>query len=61
LFAKGTVALGGHVRVDFENGLQRPDGSLARNNADLVGLCAEAFRNLDLTPMSATDVRLMAK
>jgi uncharacterized protein (DUF849 family) len=55
------AALGGHVRVGFENGLQRPDGSLARNNADLVGICAEAFRNLHLTPMSAADARLMAK
>ena len=55
------AALGGHVRVGFENGLQRPDGSLARNNADLVGICAEAFKNLGLTPMSAADARLMAK
>jgi len=55
------AALGGHVRVGFENGLQRPDGSLARDNADLVGTCVEAFRNLGLTPMSAADARLMAK
>jgi len=30
------VALGGHVRVGFENNLHRPDGSLAEGNADLV-------------------------
>ena len=32
----GAVALGGHVRVGFENNLQRPDGSLAPGNADRV-------------------------
>lgn len=30
------VALGGHVRVGFENNLFRPDGTRADNNADLV-------------------------
>jgi len=30
------AALGGHVRVGFENNLWRSDGSVATNNADLV-------------------------
>jgi len=30
------IGLGGHARVGFENNLQRPDGSLAGANADLV-------------------------
>jgi 3-keto-5-aminohexanoate cleavage enzyme len=30
------IAFGGHVRVGFENNLQRPDGGRARNNAELV-------------------------
>ena len=54
------AALGGHVRVGFENGLHRPDGTLAQDNADLVSMCAAAFRNLGLTPMSAADARRMA-
>ncbi len=55
------AALGGHVRVGFENGLYRPDGTLAQDNADLVSMCATAFRTLGLTPMSAADARRMAK
>lgn len=53
------AALGGHVRVGFENGLHRPDGSLAQNNADLVGLCRTALSNLGLTPMTAEDARTL--
>jgi uncharacterized protein (DUF849 family) len=30
------IGLGGHARVGFENNLQRPDGSQAAGNADLV-------------------------
>jgi uncharacterized protein (DUF849 family) len=30
------IGLGGHARVGFENNLQRPDGSTASGNADLV-------------------------
>jgi 3-keto-5-aminohexanoate cleavage enzyme len=30
------IGLGGHARVGFENNLQRPDGSRAAGNADLV-------------------------
>lgn len=33
---KDAVALGGHVRVGFENNLQLPDGSLAQDNAEMV-------------------------
>jgi 3-keto-5-aminohexanoate cleavage enzyme len=32
----GAVALGGHLRVGFENNLLRPDGEAARDNADRV-------------------------
>ena len=31
-----SVALGGHVRVGFENNLLKPDGTRADSNADLV-------------------------
>jgi uncharacterized protein (DUF849 family) len=34
--AAAAIALGGHVRVGFENNLFRPDGSKATRNADLV-------------------------
>ena len=35
---KQAAELGGHVRVGFENNLLLPDGSLAKDNADLVAL-----------------------
>ncbi len=38
---KQAVELGGHARVGFENNLLLPDGSLAKNNADLVALTVE--------------------
>jgi uncharacterized protein (DUF849 family) len=34
--AAAAIALGGHVRVGFENNFFRPDGSRAARNADLV-------------------------
>jgi uncharacterized protein (DUF849 family) len=37
----GAAALGGHVRLGFENNLQLPDGRIARNNAELVACFAE--------------------
>lgn len=45
---------GGHVRVGFENNLHLPDGTLARDNAELVRLVAVMSRR----PLaSAHDVR----
>lgn len=35
------IGLGGHARVGFENALQLPDGSLARDNAQGVALCLQ--------------------
>ena len=35
------VALGGHVRVGFENNLHRPDGTLLANNAEQVARVAQ--------------------
>ncbi len=40
----GAVALGGHVRVGFENNLWRRDGRLARHNAELVANAATLAR-----------------
>ena len=39
------MGLGGHVRVGFENNLQRADGSTALNNADLVSNVAAIARH----------------
>lgn len=38
---KQAAELGGHVRVGFENNLLLPDGSLAKDNAELVALTVE--------------------
>jgi 3-keto-5-aminohexanoate cleavage enzyme len=48
---------GGHVRVGFENNLQMPDGSLARDNAELVRLVAVDAATLRRPLASAHDVR----
>lgn len=55
------AALGGHVRVGFENGLHRPDGVLARNNAELVDLCRASLESLSLAPMSAAAARTLLR
>ncbi|WP_165352846.1 3-keto-5-aminohexanoate cleavage protein [Loktanella sp. IMCC34160] len=36
------IGIGGHVRVGFENNLQRPDGTLAADNAEQVAAVALA-------------------
>ena len=42
--AAAAEALGGHVRVGFENNLCLPDGSVAPDNAALIGIAAESAR-----------------
>lgn len=48
---------GGHVRVGFENNLHLPDGSLARDNAELVRLIAADAATSRRPLASAHDVR----
>jgi len=52
-----SAAMGGHARVGFENNLLLPDGSLAENNATLVGMAADAGRAESRSPALASDVR----
>jgi uncharacterized protein (DUF849 family) len=42
----GAAALGGHVRIGFENNLHMPDGRIARDNAELVACFADLARRL---------------
>ena len=51
------AALGGHVRVGFENNLLLKDGALAPNNAALVRQAADAAACLGRALASADDVR----
>jgi uncharacterized protein (DUF849 family) len=51
------AALGGHVRVGFENNLQRPDGGHAASNADNVVHVARMLGELGLRPASADECR----
>ena len=51
------AALGGHVRVGFENNLYLRDGSLARDNAALVSQAAEGARVLGRPLADASAVR----
>jgi uncharacterized protein (DUF849 family) len=44
--AAAAIAMGGHVRVGFENNLQRPDGSLLTSNAEQVATVAAMARSL---------------
>ncbi len=51
------AALGGHVRVGFENNLHLKDGTLAADNAALVAQAAQAARSLGRPLASAADIR----
>lgn len=51
------AALGGHVRVGFENNLYLKNGDIAPDNAALVAQAAEAARSLGRPLATAADVR----
>ena len=51
------AALGGHVRVGFENNLQLKNSQLAPDNAALVGQAAEASFSLGRPLATAHDIR----
>lgn len=53
------AALGGHVRVGFENNLQLPDGTVADSNADLVAAVVDAVRVLGRPLADAEALRAM--
>jgi uncharacterized protein (DUF849 family) len=53
----GAAALGGHIRVGFENNLQRPDGSQASSNADNVGRIARILAELGMRAATAAECR----
>lgn len=53
------AALGGHVRVGFENNLHLRDGTIAPDNAALVAQMAEAAHALGRPPATGDDVRAM--
>lgn len=55
--AMAALALGGHVRVGFENNLWRRDGSLAPDNASLVRQVAESAALAGRPLASAEQVR----
>jgi 3-keto-5-aminohexanoate cleavage enzyme len=51
------VALGGHVRVGFEDNIYFRKGELAESNAQLVGRIARIGRELDRPPATAAEAR----
>lgn len=55
--AMAALALGGHVRVGFENNLWRRDGTLAPDNASLVIQVAESVALASGRPAGAAQVR----
>jgi uncharacterized protein (DUF849 family) len=57
--AMTAAALGGHVRVGFENNLFLPDGSIAPDNAAPVRLAAEGVRLIGRPLGSAEDLRAL--
>ncbi len=54
---EAAIAAGGHVRVGFENNLQREDGTMAADNAELVALAAAKGIAAGRQPMTADEVR----
>jgi uncharacterized protein (DUF849 family) len=57
--AMTAAALGGHVRVGFENNLMLADGSIASNNAALVQQAALGIRGLGLQLANANEARAL--
>lgn len=55
--AAAALAVGGHVRVGFENNLHLADGSVAPDNAALVRQAAVIARELGRTPCDAATAR----
>ncbi|OGA42483.1 MAG: class III aminotransferase [Betaproteobacteria bacterium RIFCSPLOWO2_12_FULL_63_13] len=53
------AALGGHVRVGFENNLTQPDGTLAADNAAQVRRVADGVGALGLRLGNANDLRAL--
>ena len=53
----GAAALGGHVRIGFENNLFLPDGRIARDNAELAGSFAELAGRLGHSLADADQLR----
>jgi uncharacterized protein (DUF849 family) len=51
------AALGGDVRVGFENNVMLPSGEQAATNAELVGVVARALDDLGLATQSADGLR----
>jgi uncharacterized protein (DUF849 family) len=57
----GAAALGGHVRIGFENNLQLPDGRIARDNSELVGCFAELAGRLGYSVADADWLRRLLR
>lgn len=55
--AAAAVALGGHVRVGFENNIRLKDGSIASNNASLVHQVKEVSEAIGRPLARASDLR----
>ena len=53
----GAAALGGHVRIGFENNLLLPDGRAARDNAELIACFAELAGRLGHSLADADQLR----
>lgn len=52
---------GGHARVGFENNLWRPDGEIARDNADLIRLARERIEGTGRPLMTPREARAFLK
>lgn len=51
------AALGGHIRVGFENSHLRPDGTIATSNEERVTECARMIRSLGRNLMEPSTLR----
>jgi len=52
-----SIGLGGHVRVGFENNLQRPNGQTATSNADLIANVAGTATAAGRRPATVDEAR----
>lgn len=59
--AAAALALGGHVRVGFENNLEAPDGGVLPSNAAQVARVAAIARLLGRPPLAAAGARQLTR
>lgn len=55
------AAMGGHIRIGYENNRLLPDGTRSSSNAQLISNCVATLKSLGMSPLSAPQARSLLK